>query len=786
MFKFRIVTLALTLLLTGCGGGGSASPSGAPPKVADGASPPAATFSIGGTVRGLRDGASLTVNSGAGASLAIASNGDFVFPVKAASGTAYHVTIGAHPAGQVCTVGAASGTLADADIRKVEILCNAASTTVEQSRMAVVRLAGYAGSQGAGDGDAAQATFACPFGLTTDSARNLYVTDAQGYSVRQITPAGVVGTLAREIRSPGGIARDQFGNLYVADTINDAIVQISPSGAVSDFVRFYKEYTYSSPVGVTIDTAGNLYVAGRGKHVILKISSSGAVTSLAGTAGIEGAADGHGSAARFKTPFGVAIDANGNLYVSDEGNHTIRRITAAGTVTTLAGAPGVAGAVDGIGAAARFRNPSGIAIGMDGNLYVVDNGNRRVRMVTPEGTVSTVAGAISAVAGGYATPDSFEDPYGIAVDSAGILYVSDCGNHTISKLVLNEQAGLVTVTPPPSVFPASGIVTTLAGKVDQMGAVDGQGSAARFNEPGLLIVDHAGNIIVGDGWPSNLLRKVSPSGAVTTLAGTQGSWHTSTDGVGSQASFDGFRGLAIDGAGNIYTPGTGTVGGTSIGLRKITPAGSVTTIDVPIYGGHPLRAIVADAAGDIYAIDNSRIDKIRMSPMEVSVFAGDLSSFDPRKHFDGAPDLARFDGPIGIVVDTHGNIFVTDTANLVIRKISPEGFVTTFAGRVGKSGTAPGYGSAHVDGTGETARFHYPVGLAIDGANNLYVTDNYTIRKISPDRTVRTIAGLAGVKGSVDGVGAAARFGQLFAIAADKAGVIYVTDNQTVRKIVQQ
>lgn len=790
MSKLCVAIVSVISLVSGCGGGGSGGPSPAPIKPGDGTQPPAVeSFFVGGTVRGLSENGSLTIHSGTGASFSITTNGDFTFPNKINAGATYNVTVGAHPAGQVCTVGGASGTMAGSDARGVEVLCNGASTTVVQSGMAVTTLAGYPGSAGEGDGDLSQATFACPFGITSDGAGTLYVTDAQGQSVRKIAPTGMVSTLAENISGPGGIARDRFGNLYFADSLSNTINRIGLSGAVSRLAAIGLSGSSDAMlVGVAVDASGNVYAVSRGRHVVYKISPTGVATVFAGTERSAGAADGIGTNASFKSPFGVAIDLNGNLFVSDDGNHTIRKITAEGVVTTVAGAAGVTGSSDGGGSAARFNHPAGVTIDTTGNLYVVDNGNRTVRMMTTAGVVSTVAGTALANGSkdGYGVLASFEDPYAIVADSAGHLFVSDCGNHTIRKLTPNSDTKTVTFTPPQTIFPETATVTTLAGKPGESGSADGAGGDARFASPSAIAVDSAGNIIVGDGWPNGVLRKISPSGVVTTFAGTQGSWRTSLDGVGNQASFLDFPGIAFDAVGNIYIPGPGTGGGISLGLRKVSPAGGVTTIDVPIYGGITYWQMAGDLAGNIYAIANDRIDKIGLSPMRAAIFAGQHFSFGPRYHFDGSGTAARFQSPTGIVVDTSGNIFVADTRNLVIRKISPDGVVSTFAGKVGELGTSPGYDSAVVDGIGVAARFFAPRGLAIDGANNLYVIDNNTIRKISPDRMVTTIAGLAGVSGSADGVGATARFGETSYISADKAGIIYVIDNRTIRKIVQK
>ncbi|QNA88542.1 hypothetical protein G4G28_08655 [Massilia sp. Dwa41.01b] len=661
-------------------------------------------------------------------------------------------------------------------MRGIEILCNPASASVVQSGMAVTTFAGYPGSQGEGDGKLTDATFACPFGVALDDADNVYVTDAQGESVRKISPAGIVSTLANPLDSPGGIARDASGNLYVASTRTDKIFQISPSGALSSTaVREWGGATVL-PVGVAIDGAGNTYVVGRGTHAIYKFSPGGAASVFAGGEKVEGSADGTGAAARFKLPFGVAIDPDGNVFVSDEGNHTIRKITPAEVVTTVAGAAGVEGASDGSAATARFSHPAGVTIGPGGNLYVVDNGNRTIRMITPDGVVSTVAGTALATgaADGYGAAASFSDPYGIVADKAGALYVTDCGNHTIRKLIPSIGTRTVSVTPPPMVFAETGTVTTLAGKLGEGGSVDGTGEFARIWSDTMRAMDPDGYLLLAEGYPTHALRKVSKTGVVSTI--------TRENNANDTLAYPAFT---FDPAGNMYTAKR-RPGGSVEGLTRRDTSGNVTTIYAEVYGAPGLGRIVADGFGNVYGIDGDQIDRITVSPVSATVFAGTTASFAPRYHFDGPGPVARFQSPSGIVVDTEGNVFVTDAANLVIRKISPDGVVSTFAGKVGRSGTAPGYHSAVVDGTADAARFYYPQGLAIDGQNNLYVIDNHTIRKITPNREVRTIAGLAGVKGFADGMGAAARFSRLDSIVVDKEGTIYVGDNNTIRKIVQK
>ena len=183
----------------------------------------------------------------------------------------------------------------------------------------------------------------------------------------------------------------------------------------------------SIPYGVAVDGAGNVYVADHGNDEIRKITPAGVVTTLAGAAGQAGSADGTGSAARFYDPAGVAVDSAGNVYVADAGNDEIRKITPAGVVTTLAGAAGQAGSADGTGSAARFYIPHGVAVDGAGNVYVADTENDEIRKITPAGVVTTLAGAAGSIgsADGPGSAARFFQPYGVAVDSAGNVYVAD-------------------------------------------------------------------------------------------------------------------------------------------------------------------------------------------------------------------------------------------------------------------------------------------------------------------------------------------------------------------------
>jgi hypothetical protein len=295
---------------------------------------------------------------------------------------------------------------------------------------------------------------------------------------------------------------------------------------------------FNDPSDVAADSAGNVYVADTNNHTIRKITSAGVVTTLAGLAGTSGSTDGTGSAARFNLPAGLAVDGSGNIYVADTYNHTIRKVTATGTVSTVAGQAGSSGSADGSGGNARFNYPSGVSVDSTGNLYVADTNNFTIRKITPAGVVSTVAGLAgsSGISDGAGSAARFSSPEGVTVDGSGNLYVADTDNHTIRKIT------------------SAGVVTTLAGLAGTSGGGDGSGSVAQFQYPSDLTVDSAGNLYVAD-TDNHTVRKITPAGLVGTVAGLAGS-SGSTDGLGSAARLFYPTGVAVDGSGNVYVADT--------------------------------------------------------------------------------------------------------------------------------------------------------------------------------------------------------------------------------------
>jgi hypothetical protein len=676
----------------------------------------------------------------------------------------------------------------------------------------VTTLAGTAGTPGSTNGNFTGGQFSYPDSVAVDGAGNVYT--AESSAVRKITPAGVVTTIAGTAGSYGstdgpgviaqfdairGVAVDGAGNIYVADYGYDTIRKITPGGIVSTLagtpnVQGSTDGTgsaalFSHPSGVAVDAAGNVYVADNANGTIRKITPAGVVTTLAGTAGSPGYADGTGAAARFLSPYGVAVDTAGNVYVADQNNDLIRKITPAGVVSTLAGTASYAGNADGTGSAAQFNHPASVSVDSYGNVYVADYNSNTIRKITSTGVVTTLAGTpgTSGSADGTGSAALFTSPYGVAVDGAGNLYVADSGNSTIRKgvpltkvnvtLILSGLSATYDGKAKPVVVTQEGIVTTLAGSSGNAGALDGTGNAAQFSSPASVAVDLSGNLYVAD-TGNNTIRKITPAGVVTTMAGTAGSVG-STNGNLSSALFNAPAGVAVDGAGSIYVADTGNetirriVGGTVGPIAgAVGTAGSADGSGGNANFNHP-TGLTVDSSGNIYVADagNDTVRQITSAGM-VTTFAG--STPPPFPHDDTVP----FSNPNGVAVDGAGNLYVANTEDSLINKVTTADGITTFVGR------DDGYA---LPAGGVAAWFTSPAGVALDSAGNLYVADrgNDTIRKITSGGLVVPIAGATGSIGSTDGNGSAARFNEPSGLTVDNAGSIYVADtgNNTIRKI---
>ena len=503
---------------------------------------------------------------------------------------------------------------------------------------------------------------------------------------------------------------------------------------------------FNQPLGLTQDAAGNVYVADTNNHTIRRIAPDGTVTTLAGLAGASGAADGAGAAARFSQPSGIALGPDGDLYVSEIENHLIRRVTTAGVVTTYAGSTG--GYADGSALGARFNSPRAVAVAANGDVLVADYSNARIRRILRNGNV---AGAVQTLAGNGTATNASPDGIGTAAVIGGPIAMVVRGN----TLSVRDFAGLLR-----QIDLTSTVVTTLTGsRTLGTGQADGTNVSARLRSGyGVTGAPNGGFMVADD----IALRSVSAAGAVSTIANGFGA---TPQGVGTltQIPFglgvNSIQGVTVDPAGNVVIADADRRM-----LRRISPAG-VVTLAAGLVSGQSnsvdgvgseaqftrVGRVVSDTAGVLFAIDNFSVRKIG-TDNAATVLAGSPTEFGA---VDGNATTARFNGNIfnnrtGLAIGPGGSIFMGDAGNAAVRRIDPAGNVTTVAGALGQSGSA--------DGPIVVARFRLPGGLAFAPDGALYVVDGVNtgqtgiLRRIAPDgASVSTlpVPAVSGLTGSI-------------------------------------
>ncbi len=623
------------------------------------------------------------------------------------------------------------------------------------SNITVSLLAGEGREKGGADGIGVEARFWDLRGAAADGRGFLYVVD--GNRLRVISPDGAVRTLAGK-GQPGYVDGKGFAAKFC------------------------------NPRGITIDASGNLYIADTGNNKIRKVTSDGNVSTYAGEAyifaGRPARSDGrclgkftnsehlYLEKRRAMTLDGIAIDAHDNVFVADVTNKEIYKITPNGEASLFASHSFWGNFKDGQGTAARFSNPVAIKIDSENNLYVADQGNRRLRKISPDGAVSTLAGSSTysdrrvrqintgkwiGRNEGPGVDVQFSRADNVGVDESGNVYVA-------------TDAGIQKITP-------DGQVSIFKERAD--GFADGPLAEAKFSRPSDFAFDSDGNVLIAD-HDFSKIRKITPSGTVSTVAGSvdeKGSWRGTADGPVLTAQLYFPTRLAVDGFGNVFVTQR-----SSNQIRKITPDGIVSsiggrescTLDGNAADGQfcSPSGIAADASGNIYVADsgNAKIKKITAEGV-VSTLAGTT-----RGYADGPVASAKFNAPKGVTVDSDGNVFVADSGNDNIRRISVDGIVSTIAGSsVLLEPRAPLWGFA----------------LAVDASGNVYSANGSVYRqitRITPDgEEVTNFAGAISEHGYADGERSAARFRNPTGLSFDSKGNLYVADSDkrggTVRKV---
>ena len=597
------------------------------------------------------------------------------------------------------------------------------------------------------------------------------------------------------LQYPSNTAVDSSGNYYIvgssADVGNEQnrVFKVSSSGTLTVVAGTgYAGYSGDGglatsaqlyyPSAVAVDSSGNVYIADTYNQVIRKVTfSTGIISTFAGTP-FSGGYSGDGgpaTSALLSYPFGLALDSSGNIYIADTYNQVIRKVNTSGIISTVAGDNTAGYSGDG-GAAtsAELYYPEDVAVDGSGNFYIADTDNYRIRKVTSGGTISTVAGngtSGSSGDGGSGTSAEIGIVYGIASDSAGHIFIADYANCVIREL-------------------KSGIINTVAG--DHSCGFLGDGSSATSAElyyPFGVAVDSSDNMYIADTY--NLrVRKAAVGGTINTVAGNGTLYFAGSGTPATGASLYYPTGATPDASGNVYIADQD-----NCIVRKVSSTGTVTTLagmPPPASCGfsgnggaataaqlNQPRKAVADAAGNVYIADfyNCAIRKVATGTGIITTYAGNGSC---GYSGDGGPATsAEIYYAAGLTIDASGNLYIADEYNQRIRKVTSSGTISTIAG----TGTA---GYSGDGGLGTAAELYYPEDVAVSASGNIYIadTDNYRIRVVNSAGTISTFAGNGASGYQADGVPAnETSLYSPMGVAVDAAGDVLIGDyyNQRVR-----
>jgi len=658
--------------------------------------------------------------------------------------------------------------------------------------------------------------------VTTDASGNVYF--SSGNAVFKISSSGTLTLVAgnsrpgfsgdggpaaaAQLNTPQGLAVDSQGNLYIADQVNNRVRVVTPQGVINTFAgngqvgkpRFLGDAGLATaanlnlPGGVAVDHSGNVYIADTGDNSIRKVGTNGIINTIAGNGfGGLGGDTLPATGSVLLQPEDVFVDSSNNVYIADTGNAAIREITAStGIINFIAGACNITSTSTdtntgetcaigyagdgGLANAGGLVEPFAVAVDSSGNVYIAEPTDGRIREISTIKAnidINTIVGNGTlgfSGDGAAATAAELNRPTGVAVDGSGHIYIADSLNNRIRV----AQAG--------------GNIGTFAGNGGYSYSGDGgPATSAQMNSPHAVAADRAGNYYIADSG-NNVVRKVSAGGTITTFAGNGTAGFGGDAGAATSAQLNGPQGVAVDSAGNVYISDTG-----NSRVREVSGA----TIDTVAGGGTPGYAgdggaaasaslyspvgLAIDAKGNLYIADTNNSAVRKVTNGTISTVAGNgLQGYAG----DGGPALsAQLNDPQGVAVDAAGNLYITDTLNYRVRMVSPAGNIATIAGN-GMAGYSGDGGAA------SQAQLSYPAGIAVDSGGDVFFADaGASVRKVYGNGTIATIAGNGSIGYTGDGGPAtSASLNGPTGIAVDSNGDVYIADsgNNAVRLLYLQ
>src|SRR5258708_14386715 len=554
------------------------------------------------------------------------------------------------------------------------------------------------------------------------------------------------------LTSPYGVAADRSGNLYIADFSDNLLRRVSSSGIITTITN-----QLLGPWNVTAAPSGDVYVADTFGHRVLKVTPSGAVSVFAGTAVAgKGGVPGTAKTAQLYQPHDIAIDANGNVFILDSGNFRVLKVTPDGAVANYAGVgfPAFTGD-DGPATQAAINLAYGITVDSKGNLFIADSLNQVIRAVTTDGNIQTIAGVrnrFGCTGDPFPLATAFACPSGLAVDAADEFYTADAQN-SLARVIAQP------LTP-------SAKLTTIAGTcVPGYSGDGGQARNAQLNLRRSVAIDGQGNVLIADSGNSRV-RIINKQGTIATIAGSD---HASGDnGPATAARLFAPSGMAIDSAGNMFVADTN-----NNLIRRVAADGTISTF---ISSLNSPNGIAVDNSGALYVADtNSHV--IRKIANGIATVVAGTPRQSGNRGDEGMATDAQLETPNAVAFDRSGNMYIADSGNNRIRKITRDGRIHNFAGE-------PQQGLPGSDGDGGpaiAAHLHYPRALAVDAGGNLYIADflNDRVRMVSAvTGNITPVAG-TGVRGGA-GDGGQATQAQLAlpsGLAFDNLGNLYIADS---------